>query len=130
MKYIVRALPLSVLALGMFSALPTLARDITATWTPPTEFEDDSPLDPATDLSEYRFYCGPTQVATETAPTATTSTFQIGPEPCDLSATAVAVWGAESRMSNTVFLEGLAPKPPTLISAIIAWIKSIFALWA
>ena len=28
-------------------------------WSPPTEFTDNTPLDPLTDLAEYRLYCTP-----------------------------------------------------------------------
>lgn len=32
-------------------------------WTPPTEWTDNQPLDPAVDIQEYRLYCtGPTTI--------------------------------------------------------------------
>lgn len=106
------------------------ARDLTVTWTPPSTFEDGSALDPATDLAEYRFYCDTTQVYTAPNIATTIVMTDFRPQPCDLHATAVAIWGGESGMSNVVAVDGLRPRPPTLLEAIVAWVRRLFSWFA
>lgn len=118
-------LGLAALALLVIGSSDAFARTVHATWTPPTQFTDGSALDPATDLSAFKFYCGTTLIG-QAMPDATATDLTIGGAPCALTATAVGVNGAESDMSNAVMIDGLAPKPPTLLDAVVAFLRRLF----
>lgn len=89
-------------------------------WTGPTEFVSGAPLDPLTDLSEYRLYCpsGPT-VPTQTIPN-TDNSFQApggmfppGTYTCHM--TAVDLAGDESVPSNDKTFTVLADRPGPIV---------------
>ena len=93
----------------------------TLSWEPPTTRVDGQPLDPATELDEYRLYCdGLDAVA---IPSATSNgEYEItkdqlfpGYGEYDCGLTAVDTEGLESAMSNMVVIpwEKTAPSAPT-----------------
>lgn len=112
-KYIaiILALPLSA-----FAALP---HEPLFTWTPPSEFTDGSPLDPATDLQYYEIRCtGPQPVTLQVSPDADQlqtirGTFAVGSYECAM--VSVAKDGRESAPSAPVFFDVPAPVPTTVI---------------
>jgi len=90
-------------------AVPVLAE--TLTWTPPTDRADGTPLDPMTEIAEYRLVCG--EVVTSIAPTvAEGQQYELtkhealpgyGATECFM--TAVDTDGLESLPSNTVTIQ-------------------------
>ncbi len=89
-------------------------------WTPPSQFNDTSALDPATDLEGYRLKCTgakpidsvlPNNVITWTAPV---GMFRAGDYNCVMSS--VAIGGAESSDSNPVNFTINAKKPDPVIN--------------
>ena len=95
-----------LLAFTVFADLPYQPR---FTWVAPTEFTDTSPLDPLTDLSEYKLYCtGPTSVDmslpnTDVQFEAPVGMFTAGDYQCEMTAVATASnGGGESAPSAPV----------------------------
>jgi len=100
----------------------TLVKAETLSWEPPTSRVDGQPLDPATELSEYRFYCA--EVTTSIPATSTNGEYEIdkaqslpGYGTFDCYLTAVDTEDRESQPSNTVALiwEPTAPNAPTTL---------------
>lgn len=89
-------------------------------WTPPSEFVSGAPLDPLTDLSEYRLYCpvGPT-VPTQTLSNTNNSfqapfgMFPSGDYECHM--TAVDTIGSESVASNTKLFTVTPDRPGPIV---------------
>lgn len=101
---------------------PVFAYAETLSWEPPTTRADGQPLDPATELSEYRLYCG--SVMTSIPAATSNGQYEIEravilPEygAYDCYMTAVDTEGRESASSNTVAItwEAVAPDPPTTL---------------
>ncbi len=89
-------------------------------WTPPSQFNDTSKLDPATDLEGYRLKCTgakpidsvlPNNVITWTAPV---GMFGAGDYNCVMSS--IAIGGAESSDSNPVNFTINAKKPNPVVN--------------
>ena len=101
--------------LVLFAPLVFAYQDRTFDWTPPTQYEDGSPLAPA-ELEEFRIYCNGNQVGTAQGDQITwqspDGTFPPGSYDC--YATAVA-GGLESQPSNTVnfTVSPSNPNPPS-----------------
>ncbi len=89
-------------------------------WAPPTEFESNTPLDPLTDLSEYRLYCTPSpQTPTRTLPNtdnewqAPIGFFAPGTYTCHM--TSVGMNGQESTESSVETFTVTPDKPGPLV---------------
>lgn len=107
--------------------------DATLSWAPPSTYTDNSPLDPATDLTEFRIYLNGAlhQTSPNTATTAIVPNLPFGSN--EFYVTAVATNGNESVMSNIAIrtvVDNRVPGPPTLIDVILAWIRHFFARFA
>lgn len=112
------------IVLAVFSA-SALAE--TLSWTPPTQRADGTPLDPMTELAEYRLVCG--DVVTSIAPTvAEGEQYELtkhevlpgyGDNQCYL--TAVDTDGLESQPSETFVLnwQKAPPMSPTNVIIIV-----------
>ena len=109
------------------------AQSCTATlsWTPPSEFDDGSPLDPAEDLSGYNIYVdGEHYGANPTIGNPTVRSYIVSDLPTngashDFTMTAVGKNGLESDMSNSASKacpDMRKPKPPSLLDALIAFV--------
>lgn len=112
MKLLVRALALLCLSTLVFAATPK-----TFSWTPPTEYEDETPL-PQGEIESYNIYCDGAEVPIWNQPneplgtdtwTAPNDQFALGIHVC--TATAVATNGEESVRSNAVNFTVVAPRP-------------------
>lgn len=119
------------LYVGMIAA-PAFAA--TLTWTAPSQFTDGSTLTPATDLSGYNIYVDDVKAGTA-LPTSTGAVIAVAFGPHAYFVTAVAkVSGKESAMSNVISNAGVpdtrTPKPPTLVQAVIAFLKRLFGHFA
>ena len=96
MKYLIAVLLLAVASI----ANADLVSKPNFTWTPPTSFEDGSPLNPATDLTMYHIYCNAGAIDIQITDPAATSyqakagEFPQGQNECQM--TAVGTNGAES----------------------------------
>lgn len=96
----------------VFGALPFLPH---FSWQPPTEYVSGDPLDPATDLAEYRLYCDgdttPIQVvqAPATELVVPKGVFDPGTHTCHLTAVDIAL--QESDASNSVNFTVAADRP-------------------
>ena len=110
---ILTAMLLPALALADLPYQPTLR------WEGPTEWVSGAPLDPATDLLEYRLYCEGFEGTTETFPadgnewTAPPRVFAAGEHTCYM--TAVALDGSESDPSNTRTFEVATDRPAPMV---------------
>ena len=114
----------SAILLFLF-AFPALAE--TLTWTPPTERVDGTPLDPETEIAEYRLICG--IVTTSIDATVTegnqheVAKHEILPGygSYDCALVAVDTDGLESEPSNAVVVEWqkTAPVAPTDLLLIV-----------
>jgi|AntRauTorcE11898_2_1112593.scaffolds.fasta_scaffold27459_3 hypothetical protein len=105
----------------------TTAMAETLTWNPPTERADGTPLDPMTEIAEYRLVCG--EVVTSIDPTVAEGEqyefrkHQVlpgyGAHDCHM--TAVDTDGLESEPSMTLMLEWeqAAPRSPTDVLVIV-----------
>jgi len=99
--------------------IPTLAFAETLSWEPPTTYADGTPLNPLTDLSEYRLYCE--DVVTVVPASSTDNQYVIkkyealpGYGTWDCYLTAVGTDNLESEPSNTVAIlyEKTGPAKP------------------
>lgn len=120
------------LALALIAAaFPAFARPVDVSWVLPTTFDDGSVLNPATDLSAVRVYANNAVVAALPG-TATATTVELPTGSYTIYATVVSTEGVESLMSNTdeVVVQPRRPNPPTLIEAIVAFLKRIFGWFA
>ncbi len=108
LKWVVALLLLSPLVFGQATK--------TFTWTPPTEYTDNTPL-PNSDLAEYRIYCNGQLLATVPNVPVNTNSYATdlpaGTYTC--TATAVTVLGVESAESNPAnfTVDPGVPNPPT-----------------
>lgn len=124
------ALAIAALCLPAFGQS---GQSVTLPWMPPTTWDDGSTLDPATDLQEFRVYRNGVRVASVGAAFTSYVVENVPYGESVFAVTAVAVNGEESSFSNTltrVIEDTRKPRPPTLLDAIIAWVKSFFARWA
>jgi hypothetical protein len=89
----------------------------TIRWTPPTTWADGTPLNPGSDLHEYKLYCTPAIIADQTFPVTETE-WVIPPEAlpgsydCHMTAVAAAFQGGlESAPgpSKTIVVDARAP---------------------
>lgn len=117
--------------------IPTLASaqgSADLSWTPPSAFTNGDPLDPVTDLSEYRIYQGDTIIARPAPGTQSFTVNDLGYGDHELYMTAVALNGSESMMSNVevvTVVDDRVPEPPSnFLARLIAWVKSLFGWWA
>ena len=106
-------------------ALPTIAE--TLTWTPPTERVDGTPLDPATEIAEYRLICGTVTTSID-ATVVEGNQHEVAKHEIlpgygshDCALTAVDADGLESEPSNNVAVEWhkSAPVAPTDLLLIV-----------
>ena len=104
---------LASISLTLFSAS---ALSATLTWEPPTSRVDGTPLDPATEISEYRLTCGDT--VTPIPATMTGQEYEVakheilpGYGTYDCFLTAVDTDGLVSMPSNAVILEWTKQPP-------------------
>ena len=99
------------------SVIADLPYNPTFNWTPPSEFTDNSPLNPSTDLSGYKIVCtGNTDIVLDVPPDVSTytpqnKTFTAGDYSCYM--TAISIDGISSAPSDTVnfTIDQAAPKP-------------------
>ncbi len=103
---------------GAFAAAPTVNH--TVGWTPPSTWSTGSPLNPATDIAKYNYYCGTTTggpytlSATISGGTTTmyTSAYTTGTSYCVITDVSVpADGGLESAYSNDVSVTVPAQAP-------------------
>ncbi len=86
-------------------------------WTPPNEWVDGTPLDPATDLSGYKIYCNQDSIVIDvnggntTEYQASAGQFPQGDNECEM--TAVSTLGIESERSEKKSFR-LANQPKTV----------------
>lgn len=126
-------------AIAALVALPALAATTTANWTNPTQYVDNSPL-PGAAITRTRIEYG-TCVAGAFGVKAGefisngNDTMEVSPNfapgtYCLRAFTTAS--GVESAASNiaTVTVPQSAPKPPTLLEAILAWLRSIWGRYA
>jgi len=100
-----------VLSIGGLIAYAS--QDATFSWTAPTEYTDNTPIEEG-GLTEYRLYCNGSLVATIPSTSLThAENFAPGIYECHITALA---HGIESDPSNTVtiIVEWPKPKPPVL----------------
>ena len=106
-----------LVALGLLTALPVGAGDISFGWTNPTLNTDGTVFDPATELAEVRIYCNGATTPTFTSLGALESLSDtVPPGTYTCYATAYDTSGKESGPSNTVtkIVEKAPPNPPIL----------------
>lgn len=106
--------------------LPLSAMAATISWTPPNTRTDGQPLDPATELAEYRLYCAdvvtPIQASTAGGIYETTKAEILpGYGSWDCHMTAVDLSGLESAPSGSVVVtwDPSAPMAPTNVLIIL-----------
>ena len=116
-----------LIALMLMALLAAPAMAETLTWNPPTERADGTPLDPMTEIAEYRLVCG--EVVTSIEPTvARGDQYELtkhevlpgyGEHECHM--TAVDTDGLESEPGGTVVLrwEQVEPRAPTDVLVIV-----------
>lgn len=131
---------LAVVILATFVAFSATAATVNVTWTNPVEYVDNTPLAPAS-ISRTRIEYGSCLAggafgtkagefissgndAQETSPNLAPGTY------CFRAYTTAS--GVESVASNvaTSVVVQPAPKPPTLLQALVAWLKSIWGRFA
>ena len=119
-EYLVCLTLLALVIAGLFGFNRAFA-DYTYTLTiePPTQYTDGEPLDPASDLAEYRIYeTGSGSLAMgdiAPGPGPITVSFTLTDGECDaLAATAVSTDGLESDLSNVVRKCVRIPAAPTI----------------
>ena len=103
---------LSAILLFLF-AFPALAE--TLTWTPPTERVDGAPLDPATEIAEYRLICG-------TVTTSIDSTVPEGNQHEVRKHESLPGYGSHDCALVVVDTDGLESEPSN--SVVVEWQKS------
>lgn len=121
-------------------AMPSQAGPVPVTWTNPTEYVDDSALD-ASDIAQTRIEYG-TCTAFGGFGDKTGEFVSLGNDTSEVSpnlapgtycfrayTTANGVESAPSNAARAV-VEQPAPKPPTLLDIVLAWIKRLFGRWA
>ena len=98
---------IAMLALGVLivSDVSAFTGQAIHKWSPPTTFTDGSALVPATDLKEYRIYCGTTAGAESSSPAAivsggTSTTYNmtglpVGTTYCKITAVSADALGAQ-----------------------------------
>lgn len=116
-----------LIALMLLALLAAPAMAETLTWEPPTERADGTPLDPMTEIAEYRLVCG--EVVTTIEPTVahgeryelTKHEILPGYGAWDCHMTAVDTDGLESAPSMTVAIEWqkTPPREPTDLLVIV-----------
>lgn len=113
----IRAWFIGVLAfLGLVAAPVLVAIPTSFTYTPPTTYEDGSPL-PIEQIGETRLYCNGSLVASEPGSDGDFNNVDLPPGNYNCYATVIATNGQESQPSNVVvrnILTDSAPNPPTL----------------
>lgn len=110
-----------LMILVLLALLAGTALAETLAWTPPTERADGTPLDPMTEIAEYRLVCG--NVVTSIAPTVAEDEryelikYEILPDygTWDCHLTAVDMGGLESDASESVSIswQRVQPRAPT-----------------
>lgn len=123
------------------------AREVTLSWQNPTSYTDDSPLNPGDIVSHRIQWTGDCPGFAFVAPennlvvqgNATTAVVNVTPgSRCfrvfvtarTPGANETLESGASNVVAKAVFEDAKQPRPPSLLDAIIAWVKSIFARWA
>lgn len=129
-----------VLALFLFAPM---ARAATVTWTNPTQYDDGSALAPA-DIASTTIEWSTTLAFTAVAGnvvvlgSGTTSSAPLDPvgggaQLCyRAKTTVVAAKGGGTSIPSNIACKTKAfpnPRPPTLLDAVIAWLRSIFGPW-
>lgn len=124
--------------LSLLVTLPALAAPVTVRWTNPTSYVDDSALASA-DITRTRIEygsCVGAAFGTKAGEfiSAGNDTSEVSPSLAPGThcfrayTTAKGVESATSNVSSAVVPQP-APKPPTLLDAILAWIKSAWSRW-
>lgn len=116
-----------LIALMLLALLAVPAMAETLSWTPPTERADGTPLDPMTEIAEYRLVCG--EVVTSIEPTVAEgeqyelTKHQVLPDygTWDCHMTTVDTDGLESEPSESVSItwDKAPPREPTDVLVIV-----------
>lgn len=123
-----------------FVSLPAFAATVNVTWTNPVEYTDNTPL-PSSAISRTRIEYG-TCAAGNAFGTKAGDFISSGNDTAETSpnlapgtycfrayTTASGIESAASNVSSSVVPQP-APKPPTLLQAIVAWLRSFFGRFA
>lgn len=127
-----------VAVVAVLFALPVWAATFTAKWTNPTSYVDDSPLAVA-DISRTRLEygsCVGSAFGTKAGEFISTGndTTEVSPNVAPGTyclrgyTTAKGVESGPSNVSGFVIAQP-APKPPTLLDVLLAWIRTTWARW-